>query len=304
MKNYKTLVLLVLILISFFSCQLDYDDLKNIALEDNQFITNEDELVYLGCNDCNSKGNYIVNTSALLELNSVPIQIANSIDLSEFLPPIGNQGKQGSCASWSSVYYLKSFNENLKFNNIQRNEYKMSPSFVYNQITNGNCSGTSFEANLSILKNMGTCSIQNFPYNDSECETQPLYNQIVEAENYKINDYKYLSGQDMLLEMKILLMNQKPILIAVILDEKFGVKDEFNLTSYRNHTINYNSKISCHGMLVVGYDDTYNAFKVVNSWGENWGDDGFVWIDYIAFENVTKPDEPFRVICQAIVVEN
>jgi transcription initiation factor IIF auxiliary subunit len=36
-------------------------------------------------------------------------------------------------------------------------------------------------------------------------------------------------------------------------------------------------------MLVVGYDDTKEAFKLMNSWGDDWGVDGFCWIDYNSF---------------------
>ena len=45
----------------------------------------------------------------------------------------------------------------------------------------------------------------------------------------------------------------------------------------------------------------FGAFKVVNSWGEAWGDNGFVWIDYLAFENVGDIEASFRVINQAYV---
>jgi len=45
---------------------------------------------------------------------------------------------------------------------------------------------------------------------------------------------------------------------------------------------------SGHAMCIVGYDDArgeVGAFKVRNSWGDHWGDDGHVWIDYRAFIN-------------------
>ncbi|MEJ0106451.1 MAG: C1 family peptidase [Bacteroidota bacterium] len=38
-----------------------------------------------------------------------------------------------------------------------------------------------------------------------------------------------------------------------------------------------------HAMVVIGYNDTKNAFKVMNSWGTKWGDNGFAWIDYANF---------------------
>lgn len=33
-----------------------------------------------------------------------------------------------------------------------------------------------------------------------------------------------------------------------------------------------------HAQVVIGYSDVLNAFKVLNSWGPSWGDEGFAWI--------------------------
>ena len=35
-----------------------------------------------------------------------------------------------------------------------------------------------------------------------------------------------------------------------------------------------------HVMLMVGYADSLNAFRVKNSWGTGWGDSGYVWFSY------------------------
>jgi hypothetical protein len=35
-----------------------------------------------------------------------------------------------------------------------------------------------------------------------------------------------------------------------------------------------------HAMVIVGYDDARNAFRVLNSWGTDWGDGGYLWWDY------------------------
>ena len=98
--------------------------------------------------------------------------------------------------------------------------------------------------------------------------------------------------------MKTYITNQKPIVIAAVLSSKFGSVDELGLSAYREHAVNYD-ETDCHAMLVVGYDDEYRAFKVVNSWGTGFGDEGFVWIDYVAFENTANPDAELRVINEA-----
>jgi len=35
-----------------------------------------------------------------------------------------------------------------------------------------------------------------------------------------------------------------------------------------------------HALVAVGYDDEKLAFKVRNSWGDTWGDNGYVWLPY------------------------
>ena len=35
-----------------------------------------------------------------------------------------------------------------------------------------------------------------------------------------------------------------------------------------------------HAMTVVGYDDTKEHFIIRNSWGSNWGDEGYCYYDY------------------------
>ncbi len=39
-------------------------------------------------------------------------------------------------------------------------------------------------------------------------------------------------------------------------------------------------KIGSHAMCIVGYDDSRDAFRVRNSWGGDWGDDGHLWMAY------------------------
>src|SRR5574344_227390 len=38
-----------------------------------------------------------------------------------------------------------------------------------------------------------------------------------------------------------------------------------------------------HAMVLSGYDDSKHAFRVRNSWGPSWGDNGSIWVDYDFF---------------------
>ena len=43
-------------------------------------------------------------------------------------------------------------------------------------------------------------------------------------------------------------------------------------------------------MCVIGYDDSKygGAFEVINSWGRQYGNDGFMWIRYEDFAEFTR----------------
>jgi Papain family cysteine protease len=43
-----------------------------------------------------------------------------------------------------------------------------------------------------------------------------------------------------------------------------------------------------HAMVVMGYSDVKQAFKVFNSWGTAWGDHGFGWINYTVFRQLAR----------------
>lgn len=305
----KKLYILTVIFITT-SCNLDPDDKITIMPQvaepyestETQFTTSEAIIYFTGALECTGTGNYAFDDTKVLEDLEIPADLPEDFDLSMLLPPIGNQGRQGSCTSWATTYYLKSFQEHLESGLPYSQDRLMSPAYTYNQITQGICEGTSFEDTLNILIENGTTTLASFPYLDNSCNIQPNDVQNAEAEVNKIADYKYLSGIDMVLEMKALINEQTPILIAAFLTPEFGVVDNQGLTAYRPHTVNYSEAGGCHAMLVVGYSDINNAFKVVNSWGSDWGDNGFVWIDYAAFDNTTDNTADFRVINTAIVV--
>ncbi|MFK7812054.1 MAG: C1 family peptidase [Maribacter sp.] len=303
--------LFLLAFLTFVACNNDIDDKLDIDSDKNILETFEETTDAIFTDDDGQEYSLGVDASFCygypdisadipdrLEGIEIPDNLPEAFDLSVFLPLVGNQGRQGSCVSWAVSYYMKSLQEN-----IQHEERSVfSPSYTFNQIAKGDCGGGSgVSQTLNLLMEKGVASLESFPYIETQCDLQPEASVIEEAQSNKISDFKLLSGKNMVAEMKTLIADQKPIVLTVGLDKTFGEQDSLGLSAYREHKVTTKDIVGAHALLAIGFSDEFNAFKVVNSWGTGWGDNGFVWIDYKAFENILDPNYEFKIICEAYV---
>lgn len=229
---------------------------------------------------------------------SIPV-IPDFYDLSPYMPEVRSQGKIGSCVSWASGYYLKSYQEKIEkgysYNND--NSKLMSPSFIFNQVKSNpsDCrKGSTIIDNLNILKNKGICSWETMPYTDNDCNIQPNSGQLQQAKKNKILNYFFMyashdpysmNSKDLIRYTKEFISRNIPLIISFPLDKKFHqAKSPNNSYIYRNYS--KNERIGYHAVLLVGYDDSRKSFKAINSWGKNWGNNGFFWFDYNLYSKI------------------
>ncbi len=270
-KGFLKLILILFVIFSF----------NNLIIKNNDSVTGENDFA-LGLIPTKEASLYNQFDFSKISIKSLPA----SVDLSNGLPPVGNQGSQGSCASWSSVYYYKSFQEGKERGwDLGTTNHQFSPAYTYNQIVNGNCSnGSSFPQNFEILKTQGSDTLDIFPYNQYNCSTQPNSSQIEAAYPYRIISYEYLfiNGNVIIDNLKSYLASGDIFVVAIPVYYNF-----YNIPNDPNYV--YNSPSGSyqggHGITVVGYNDNLQAFKVVNSWGTNWGYGGFANLSYNFIQN-------------------
>lgn len=246
------------------------------------------------------------NTGLLLDdqaYGQVPLKARNvsfqsvvadvtSASLKKFVPTIMNQGTYGTCVGWSSSYYgrtiLNARKENLASKaSIDQNTF--SPAFTYlhsNDDDDYNCQGGAYiHKAMNVLVNKGVPLYTD--YNVMCGDEVP--NAILEkALENKIKDYSRLFSGDesemMKLEsMKRSLQNGNPVIIGFMVENAFY--------SAKNVYIPNGGEIEGgHAMCVIGYDDDKygGSFEIVNSWGEDWGNEGYIWVRYEDFMNYTK----------------
>lgn len=203
-------------------------------------------------------------------LNKAPLP--SYIDLSMYMPKVGSQGTQLSCVGWAVGYYCKSYQEGREKNwGVDQNTY--SPSWVYNQINGGVDDGSQISNAMDLLVNKGCDFIDNFSYSSSNYTTQPDIASKTNAAHYKSLMWQYLVPLPEI--FKAMLSTSQVIVISIPVYPDFDISPE-NLI-YDDW---FGASDGDHAICIIGYDDSKQAFKFINSWGTDYGINGYGWISY------------------------
>jgi C1A family cysteine protease len=245
----------------------------------SSFTIFENGLIHsINSNDIPGKRIKVQKNSVLL--NTAP---PTKYSLEQYLPPIGNQGDVGSCVGWASAYY--------GFTIIKRIENgsgtpAFSPWSVFNRYGNiyktMPCSpGAEIDKCLAILQEKGC---------PTEKEYKIPYCAVDKSKTrYKERLYKFQRLQKKsVAQIKSSIAANCPVVMSIkIFDGGLG-------NSLNSQFLDSNGIIrmdffrdkeyaaGLHAMCIVGYDDDMSggAFKIVNSWGKEWGKNGFCWLRY------------------------
>ncbi len=216
-------------------------------------------------------------------------ELPRVVDLSARLPAPGQQGRQNSCVAWTVAYALKSYQEfeeekvpYLRPDGGPDLSRHFSPAFIYNQINGGRDGGSLFIDALNVLSQTGAVPLSVMPYDEGDFTRRPTAGQLAGARIYRIDTWRQVNVSD-IKEVKAQLNAGYPVAIGAVVDE--------GLTHLRDGEI-WNAvrgeQRGGHAMLVVGYDDDRSAFKLLNSWGREWGSSGYGWVDYRFFPVVVR----------------
>jgi hypothetical protein len=201
------------------------------------------------------------------------------------MPSAGDQGEEGSCVAFATTYAARSYHlhRDLGFSTTYADDELFSPEYVYNLAKNqGDCeSGMQMIDALTHLKEKGACKWETLPYSDGTCDVtgwDPFIH--AKAECFKIDGYERVPYSSINV-LKSLLVIGKPILIQVNVDESkfWNTGKEESLFIWKEKVGEWNPNVA-HAMVITGWDDSKNAWKVMNSWGVDYGDNGYGWIDY------------------------
>ena len=214
--------------------------------------------------------------------------LPKQVDLSPLFPKPGNQGSQPSCVAWATSYAAQSFlvADSAAARTAPANP--MSPAYVYNRLRKPGSAcdrPVRIVDALRLLQSEGTVTVADFPDDITRCEISAPQALIGKAKEYRLTQWQAIartrkdgSSRVVLDDIKGALSRNEPVVFAMPAMSDFkALKGD---TIYRHETP---ERTNWHAMAATGYDETRQAFRVVNSWGSYWGDGGYAWIDYQTF---------------------
>ncbi|MBX2876655.1 MAG: C1 family peptidase [Saprospiraceae bacterium] len=203
------------------------------------------------------------------------------VDLKPYCPTPGDQGQQPSCVAWAIANAL-TLTRAVKANEKspqRKQEMSHSVAYIYNQIKHqGDClRGATFSAGLHLLKTKGDCLAKNLAYDHTQCHELPKRIHHQQAARYRIANYfklfdKTSTRDDKISAILSALANNQAVILG--LKVPFGLRKRVprNAEEWKPETH--------HAMLAVGYNDLTETITLMNSYGAQWGNQGFCEIDY------------------------
>jgi C1A family cysteine protease len=198
------------------------------------------------------------------------------VDMRPWASPVEDQLHLGSCTANAVVG-----NYELQLNKDYKDRYAdLSKLYVYYNArliskSTDEDSGAYIRDGIKSVQKYGVCTEKLWPYNISKFTEKPSDECYSDAANRLIKNYFRVSEFNDILDA---LSNDKPVVIGLLVYESF---DEI---TFQNNTIyppsNDESPLGGHAVLLVGYDMLAKRLLARNSFGINWGMNGYFWIDF------------------------
>lgn len=200
------------------------------------------------------------------------------VDLRPQCPPVYNQGHLGSCTA-------NAIAAAVQFDRIKQ---KLKPTFApsrlfiyYNErVIEGtveNDNGAMLRDGIKTIAQQGDCAETHWPYEIAKFAQKPPSTCYKEAAKYRAVQYQRLARN--LNQMKGCLASGYPFAFGFTVYESFEGEEVARtgviaMPAPREHVL------GGHAVLAVGYDDSEQRFIVRNSWGGEWGLQGYFKMPY------------------------
>ena len=212
--------------------------------------------------------------------------LPSSIDWSIYDSPVKSQGICGACSVFSAVALV----ENL----ARRTGLSQAPDYSEQTVLSCtdeiSCQGGWYWDALKYIEDKGIPPEACYKYksSDGNCNNRCAVPEYL-AKIAWFTQSPGLWGEDHTVDDIRLALQDGPLAAAM----RVPNDGTFVGNGYKGGVYNYNGGVipwanNGHAILIVGYDDNLECFKVKNSWGPYWGESGYFRISYDDVEDDVK----------------
>lgn len=220
--------------------------------------------------------------------------LPETASLRQYCPRPGNQLQLNTSPAWATSWSALSIidaRKNQRKGQWEITQHTFSPAYTYFYIKDAedeNCqTGADLYKVLDFLKQSGTKTYSDF----LEFCPKGIPEQLLPNHNAgQISGFSKLfesfhTDQFKINAVKKSIAGEYPVVIGMYCPPSFySAKNFWQPTEY------IDTSYPGHALCIVGYNDRKygGAFEVINSWGSQWGNEGFIWIRYSDFVRFTK----------------
>ena len=264
----------------------DYPDFRDYTVEHNQVAS---RLKALG-----QKESVKAMLSKVGVAKRPKTSLPDSVDLKEWCSPIEDQGELGSCTAQAGVALVEYFERRAFGKHIDA-----SRLFLYKATRNmlhwTGDTGAFLRSTMGAMTLFGVPPEEHWPYDVANCDEEPPAFCYAFAQNYQAISYYRLDPPS---TSKDALLKQIKTNLAGGLPSMFGFTvyssiSQGSTTGKIPYPTSGESILGGHAVVAVGYDDamkiknnnpggteTTGAVLIRNSWGTDWGNNGYGWLPY------------------------
>ncbi|MBD5371959.1 MAG: C1 family peptidase [Bacteroides sp.] len=206
-----------------------------------------------------------------------------SVDLRKYFSPVKNQMELGSCTSFAATAMYEAM-----MSRLSGHSEDMSPAFLYyysNVLKGKPSGGSNFYEQIEVLQNIGICHESLYIYDSNNPTLKPSVNAEEDARKHQVIEARQIPLVDLPDKQETLKLNHQlitsalsegyPVGISLKIYDNLGVDGAF----VRHPDDSPQAKEDgWHAMVIAGYSEDNNLYIVRNSWGSEFGDEGYCYI--------------------------
>lgn len=206
-------------------------------------------------------------------------KVPAKVDLRPLMTPVENQGQLSSCtANAIAGAYEYLIKKHLKAH-IDTSRLFIYYNARWRANEQNEDVGSVIQYGVESLQTFGACNEKIWPYKENAVLKKPSKSSYNEAARFRVLDMQQV---DVKLDIwKRCLAEGYPIIFGCVLFDTFDdCMNNGGIVPMPDPKSVGRGEHGRHAMLCVGYSDIDKVFIVRNSWGADWGDEGYCYMPY------------------------